>query len=575
MGNSPSTPSKEQAAELERQRTVSVERAAAAIASADVLLLATGAGWSADSGLAVYKDVANIPAYHERELTYHDLCEPHWLSDEPELFWGFWGMCFNDYRKSTPHEGYSIVRRWRDILAVRDANQRLRTFQEHCDVSPAAGNFFSFTSNVDAHHLQFFRAEEVRECHGNSETFQCANRDCAEALSAEADVAAGQASCCAGGRWAAPPGFRFQVDADSQLAAAGAPPAAAATAAVGQGVADAALPSCHVVSPEHWDGAFRCNHPRCLRCSGAARPAILMFSDGQWQDDVAQAERWTRWKSAVLAEAAACRASTTVGDDGGGGPLRVVIVEVGAGGNVTTVRGVSESLLKQCSAAGAVSTLVRINPDLPLADDTENQPHTISLAGYGLATVRAIDQAMKALTQMPRHKLLMEVDATPLPLTSAGVEPIDRAVVSTSSADTSNCASAAAIVDVEEDERVEPRQAEAAAAAAAAAARQQREAQARAVFERADSDGDGELDRAEVKAAGVLLGRCWLGDADVDAAMAAMDADGDGRVTFQEFKVWWEDDGRLSASEKLDAKWAAFGKRFDDVLSAALGQVPL
>ena len=73
----------------------------------------------------------------------------------------------------------------------------------------------------------------------------------------------------------------------------------------------------------------------------------------------------------------------------------------------------------------------------------------------------------------------------------------------------------------------------------------------------------------------MLLGRCWLGDADVDAAMAAMDADGDGRVTFQEFKVWWEDDGRLSASEKLDAKWAAFGKRFDDVLCAALGQVPL
>ena len=44
------------------KRNQMIEAAAAAIATADVLLVTTGAGWSADSGLAVYKDVADVPA---------------------------------------------------------------------------------------------------------------------------------------------------------------------------------------------------------------------------------------------------------------------------------------------------------------------------------------------------------------------------------------------------------------------------------------------------------------------------------------------------------------------------------
>eukprot|EP00971_Amphidinium_carterae_P122893 2432625-Amphidinium_carterae.1 len=43
--------------------------AAEAIAEADVLFLCTGAGFSADSGLAVYKDIAEIAPYKERGST--------------------------------------------------------------------------------------------------------------------------------------------------------------------------------------------------------------------------------------------------------------------------------------------------------------------------------------------------------------------------------------------------------------------------------------------------------------------------------------------------------------------------
>merc|ERR1719482_1702266 len=78
-------------------------------------------------------------------------------------------------------------------------------------------------------------------------------------------------------------------------------------------------------------------------------------------------------------------------------PLRVVIMEAGAGGNVTTVRQTSESVLEDLHKHGAHATLVRINPELPLADDRALQPHTISLLSRGLDAVARIDARLHAL----------------------------------------------------------------------------------------------------------------------------------------------------------------------------------
>ena len=162
MGNTPSQPTDEQAEELKEKMNQMVEAAAAAIAKADVLLVTTGAGWSADSGLAVYKDVADVPAYHKRELTYHALCNPGVLHEDPALFHGFWGGCFNDYRNVPPHEGYSIVARWVEqrFGAHTRAAAALRRLQ---DEGGAPRAFFAFTSNVDAHHERAFAAEEIYE----------------------------------------------------------------------------------------------------------------------------------------------------------------------------------------------------------------------------------------------------------------------------------------------------------------------------------------------------------------------------------------------------------------------------
>ncbi|CAJ1354421.1 unnamed protein product [Effrenium voratum] len=93
-----------------------------------------GAGFSADSGLAVYADVAKVPAYAKRDLEYHDICKTHWLFDEPELFWGFWGQCFNDYRLTDPHLGYEMVHHWVETLFRR--TEVSQTLQERLHEAP-------------------------------------------------------------------------------------------------------------------------------------------------------------------------------------------------------------------------------------------------------------------------------------------------------------------------------------------------------------------------------------------------------------------------------------------------------
>ena len=65
----------------------------------------------------------------------------------------------------------------------------------------------------------------------------------------------------------------------------------------------------------------------------------------------------------------------------------------------------------------------------------------------------------------------------------------------------------------------------------------------RQVFDSLDEDSSGFLDRAEVeKASGVLgAGLGFIMSAEeLDKQFTAMDPDGDGEVTFEEFQVWWK-----------------------------------
>lgn len=416
MGNLVTAPEPEKAAALKNKVEEYCDLGAEAIVDADVFFLATGAGWSADSGLAVYRDVAEIEAYRARGLEYHDLCRPSWLKDEPPLFWGFFGQCFEDYRRTRPHRGYEIIQRWRDLFfrETPTAKRIRELFQvtkpgdrgdpiqgesldesryEAYEVHEKPGAFFCFTSNVDAHSFDHFHPAEVRECHGNLETYQCA-RPCSRYL------------------WRAPRNLRFSklrgfsIDDSSFLSDPGISSSSSSseeeeqqppkkkkknkpktdpTPRVGQVNGDDRDPSfClrHLPPPpESFPSAGPGLYPVCPRCQGPARPAILMFGDSDWLDSAAQCRRYDAWQRAVEALAKER-------------PLKLVILEIGAGDNVPTVRRETEHLFED---ADLQTTLIRVNPEFPLADSDPLDHRNFSflpIMTTGLAAVDAINASI-------------------------------------------------------------------------------------------------------------------------------------------------------------------------------------
>jgi NAD-dependent SIR2 family protein deacetylase len=124
------------------------------------------------------------------------------------------------------------------------------------------------------------------------------------------------------------------------------------------------------VDPEQFRA--RSSLPACPRCGGTARPNILMFGDGTWIADrtEGQERRFGAWR----AELATARA-------------RVVVLELGAGSAVPTVRLTSEWIARQLGG-----TLVRVNPREP-----EVPAGGIGLAAGARDGIAAISAALAAL----------------------------------------------------------------------------------------------------------------------------------------------------------------------------------
>lgn len=62
--------------EDEEYKQKQIQKAARVLYESEILLVVTGAGFSADSGLATYIDVADIKAYRDKGWRYRDLCRP-------------------------------------------------------------------------------------------------------------------------------------------------------------------------------------------------------------------------------------------------------------------------------------------------------------------------------------------------------------------------------------------------------------------------------------------------------------------------------------------------------------------
>ncbi len=102
--------------------------------------------------------------------------------------------------------------------------------------------------------------------------------------------------------------------------------------------------------------------PECPRCRGMARPNILMFGDWGWLEWRAadQQQRLQAWLRRVE---------------------RLLVIEVGAGTNIPTVRRLGESLGGQ---------LIRINPSEPALGRGQG----VAIASGGLDALRGIEEAV-------------------------------------------------------------------------------------------------------------------------------------------------------------------------------------
>lgn len=275
-----------------------IERASHALRRATALLVTAGAGMGVDSRLPDFRGDEGFwkayPPFRKLGLRFVELANPRWFERDPELAWGFYGHRLALYRRTKPHRGFDILKKWG--ASMRDG-------------------VFVFTSNVDG---QFQRAgfdpSRIHECHGSLDRLQCMRRCGIPPFSSE--------------------DYEPRIDEES----------------------------CRAREPL----------PRCPRCGAMARPNVLLFGDFGWDSRPydEQEERLNDWLEELAEQEDA----------------RLVVVELGAGSHVPTVRIFSESVSRALNGE-----LVRINPR-----ESHGPRGTISIPTGALEACVAIDGMLEA-----------------------------------------------------------------------------------------------------------------------------------------------------------------------------------
>ncbi|BBB33119.1 conserved hypothetical protein [Thermotomaculum hydrothermale] len=135
------------------------------IKNADILIITAGAGMGVDSGLPDFRGEKGFwkayPMYERLNLNFYDCANPVHFRRDPHFGWGFYGHRLELYRKTKPHEGFSLLLKW-----IKKFNL----------------DYFVVTSNVDG---QFQKAnfpdEKVYEIHGSIHYLQCV-RPCTDEI---------------------------------------------------------------------------------------------------------------------------------------------------------------------------------------------------------------------------------------------------------------------------------------------------------------------------------------------------------------------------------------------------------
>jgi len=258
---------------LSHQNTIkyNILQAKHAIQEADAILILAGAGMGVDSGLPDFRGDQGFwkayPPMKRLGLSFHDIANPLWFKKEPSLAWGFYGHRLELYRKTTPHEGFLLLK---ELVLAKE------------------NNYFIFTSNVDGQFQKAgFEDEKIFECHGSIHYNQCTHitQTCSDAIWKNTQEI-------------------FDIDLSTFM--------------------------------------LKSSFPLCIHCGHIARPNVLMFGDFHFSRDrfYQQQDLFNRWlHNNVLHK------------------KKIVLIEVGAGIDVQTVRRHSEEIMRQYHCS-----LIRINP---------------------------------------------------------------------------------------------------------------------------------------------------------------------------------------------------------------------
>jgi NAD-dependent SIR2 family protein deacetylase len=138
-----------------------LQQAAEAIATADAIVVAAGAGMGVDSGMPDFRGTTGFwrayPALAKAGLRFEEVASPHTFDSDPALAWGFYGHRLMLYRRTLPHAGFGLLLKWMGR-------------------APKPGAVF--TSNVDGHfQAAGFDPLQVHECHGSIHHLQCTECD--------------------------------------------------------------------------------------------------------------------------------------------------------------------------------------------------------------------------------------------------------------------------------------------------------------------------------------------------------------------------------------------------------------
>lgn len=266
-----------------------VRRAARALGDADFLLIATGAGVSADSGLATFQTLtAKMGPAFGKGITYDHAASVDTMAKDPALFYGFWLVSARNYREAVPHAGYDVLR------ALRLQTEERASKRRPLDSSPAQPTF-CLTSNVDG----WFSRKDVpcqgalAQIHGVHDRWQC------------------------GGT---PSGKRFPTWAKDRCC---------------DDLLD--MPSGDGMDFDTIPLRYNAEPPRCPRCGdGWLRPNIYLFGDGSRfsnNEHVTGEAAFGGWCKQTIA--ALC----------GDSSLKLAVLEIGCGLRVPNIRKRGEELV--------------------------------------------------------------------------------------------------------------------------------------------------------------------------------------------------------------------------------------